>query len=81
VPPRTGMRLMICSDGLTRELGDDRIRLHLAAGMPAGETASALVDAALARGGRDNITVAIVDVLSAPEPPDTVHPSSGGAAG
>ena len=45
------MRLLICSDGLTKEVGDERIRLHLAAGMPAAETASALVDAALA-GGR-----------------------------
>lgn len=69
VPARTGLRLMICSDGLTKELGDDRIRLHLAAGMPAGETASALVDAALAAGGRDNVTVAVVDVVEAPSHP------------
>jgi PPM family protein phosphatase len=66
IPARTGMRLLICSDGLTKELGDDRIRLHLAAGMAADETASALVDAALAAGGRDNVTLAIVDVLDAP---------------
>ena len=61
------MRLLICSDGLTKELGDARIRLHMAAGMPADETASALVDAALAAGGRDNVTVAVVDVIEAPE--------------
>jgi protein phosphatase len=67
VPARAGLRLLICSDGLTKELGDDRIRLHLAAGMPADETAAALVDAALAAGGRDNVTVAVVDVLEAPE--------------
>lgn len=67
VPARAGLRLLICSDGLTKELGDDRIRLHLAAGMPADETAGALVDAALAAGGRDNVTVAVVDVLEAPE--------------
>ncbi|HEV7741594.1 MAG TPA: protein phosphatase 2C domain-containing protein [Pseudolysinimonas sp.] len=66
VPVRAGLRLLICSDGLTKELGDDRIRLHLAAGMPADETASALVDAALAAGGRDNVTVAVVDVTEAP---------------
>jgi serine/threonine protein phosphatase PrpC len=66
VPARTGMRLLICSDGLTKELSDERLRLHLAAGMPAGETASALVDAALAAGGRDNVTVVIVDVIAAP---------------
>ncbi|CAN5316947.1 protein phosphatase 2C domain-containing protein [soil metagenome] len=69
IPARTGMRLLICSDGLTKELGDDRIRLHLASGMSAGETASALVDAALAAGGRDNVTLVIVDVLDAPDRP------------
>lgn len=74
VPARSGLRLMICSDGLTKELGDERIRLHLAAGMPADETASALVDAALAAGGRDNVTVAVVDVIDAPE---TVSPVGG----
>ena len=68
VPLRTGLRLLICSDGLTKELDDSRIRLHLAAGMPAGETASALVDAALAAGGRDNVTLVVVDVISAPTP-------------
>lgn len=67
VPARAGLRLLICSDGLTKELGDDRIRLHLAAGMQADETAGALIDAALAAGGRDNVTVAVVDVLEAPE--------------
>ncbi len=54
------------AERLTKELGDDRIRLHLAAGMPADETAAALVDAALAAGGRDNVTVAVVDVIDAP---------------
>ena len=66
VPATAGLRLLICSDGLTKELDDDRIRLHLAAGMGAAETATALVDAALAAGGRDNVTVAVVDVIDAP---------------
>ncbi|MEP6842435.1 MAG: protein phosphatase 2C domain-containing protein [Pseudolysinimonas sp.] len=66
IPAREGMRLLICSDGLTKELGDDRLRLHLASGMPASETASALIDAALAAGGRDNVTLIVVDVLASP---------------
>jgi protein phosphatase len=66
VPVQRGLRLLVCSDGLTKELDDDRIRLHLAAGLTAAATAGALVDAALAAGGRDNVTVAIVDVLEAP---------------
>lgn len=66
VPVRPGVRLLICSDGLTKEVGEERLRLHLAAGMSAAETASALVDAALAAGGRDNVTTVIVDVVDAP---------------
>lgn len=62
VPAVAGLRLLICSDGLTKELHDDRLRLHLVSGMTAAETAAALVDAALAAGGRDNVTVAVVDV-------------------
>lgn len=67
IPARSGTRLLICSDGLTKELGKERLRLHLAAGMTAGETASALVDAALAAGGRDNVTLVVLDVIAAPE--------------
>ncbi|MEP6477747.1 MAG: protein phosphatase 2C domain-containing protein [Rhodoglobus sp.] len=66
VPVRTGLRLLVCSDGLTKEISDERIRLHLAASLSASETASALVDAALASGGRDNVTTIVVDVLDAP---------------
>ncbi|MCS0500718.1 PP2C family protein-serine/threonine phosphatase [Protaetiibacter mangrovi] len=68
VPIRVGLRLLLCSDGLTKELDADRLRLHLSARLSASETAAALVDAALAAGGRDNVTVVIVDVLDAPEP-------------
>ena len=55
------------SDGLTKEVTDDRIRLHMAAGLNPVETSGALIDAALAAGGRDNVTAIIVDVLDAPE--------------
>lgn len=65
-----GLRFVICTDGLTKEVSDDRIRMHLAAGLTAAETASALIDAALAAGGRDNVTAIIVDVLEAPDPLD-----------
>ena len=64
---RAGLRLLLCSDGLTKELPADRLRLHLAARLSAIETAGALVDAALAAGGRDNVTVIVIDVLEAPD--------------
>ena len=68
--PRAGMRLLVCSDSLTKEVSDTRIRMHLAAGLSPAETAGALVDAALASGGRDNVTVIVVDVIEAPNESD-----------
>lgn len=62
-----GLRLLICTDGLTKEVSDESIRMHFAAGLTPAETAGALIDAALASGGRDNITAIVVDVLEAPE--------------
>lgn len=67
LPIREGMRLLLCSDGLTKEVGDREIRRHLTAGGTAAETADELMDAALAAGGRDNVTVVVVDV-AAPVP-------------
>lgn len=77
LPLRTGLRLLLCSDGLTKEVGRERLRLHLAAGLSADETALALVDAALTAGGRDNVTVVIVDVVEYAESASSL-PRSGG---
>jgi PPM family protein phosphatase len=78
-PLLSGMRLLVCSDGLTGELDDKRIRLHLAAGLSVQETASALVDAALAAGGKDNVTVIVVEVIESPssESPKRSAPRTG----
>ena len=67
LPVHVGHRLLICSDGLTREVDHPALRGVLAAGMPAPETADALVAAALEGGGRDNITAIVLDVTGAPE--------------
>jgi len=64
LPVEPGLRLLACSDGLSKELDDDRIEALLAAGAPAADTADALVRAALESGGRDNVTVVLVDVLA-----------------
>ena len=64
IPLTEGLRILICSDGLTKELNDNDIRAHLVAGNNVRDTAKALVDAALVRGGRDNVTAVIVDVLA-----------------
>lgn len=54
-------RLLLCSDGLTAELDDERIRGLLAEGDPE-EASEALVRAALDEGGSDNVTVVVVDL-------------------
>jgi len=58
-----GQELLLCSDGLTDELGDDEIATILGRRAPAQQRVDALVDAAVERGGRDNVTVVL---LSAP---------------
>lgn len=55
-------RLLLCSDGLTEELSDQIIASHLKTIRACDRAASALVNAAKDRGGRDNITVVIVAV-------------------
>jgi PPM family protein phosphatase len=64
IPVTEGLRLLLCSDGLTKELSDDDIRSHLVAGRTARDTAHDLLEAALVRGGRDNVTVVVIDVLA-----------------
>ncbi|MBD2186999.1 Stp1/IreP family PP2C-type Ser/Thr phosphatase [Pseudanabaena mucicola] len=55
-----GDRFLICSDGLTEELSDDRITHHLKSIRNCQQAAQALIESAKLRGGRDNITVVIV---------------------
>ncbi|MBO9578231.1 MAG: serine/threonine-protein phosphatase [Microbacteriaceae bacterium] len=65
--PTAGMRLLVCSDGLPRELTNSTIGVLLGVGSSAEETARSLVNAAVGAGGRDNVTVAVVDVIQAPQ--------------
>lgn len=62
--PATGDdRLLICSDGLTDELTDAQLRAVLLDVPDAQDAAEALVAAALEAGGRDNVSVVVVDVV------------------
>jgi type VI secretion system protein ImpM len=58
-----GDTFLLCSDGLTRELTDERIHELLAAGN-AEARARCLLDAALNAGGRDNVTVMVVEAVT-----------------
>ena len=62
-PPTPGERFLICSDGLTRELADAQIADILAAQPEPQAAAEALVRQAIEAGGRDNVTVVVVDHL------------------
>ena len=66
-----GSRLLLCSDGLTNELGEQEIAQVLLDEADTGKAASDLVRLALHRGGTDNITVVVLDVLSGEEPAAT----------
>jgi protein phosphatase len=67
LPVVAGARLLVCSDGLTKELTEHGIRHFLVEGETALDAAGSLMDAALGNGGRDNVTVIVVDVLETPE--------------
>lgn len=58
-----GDRLLLCSDGLTGMLTDDRIAELLTAHTDPGITAHDLVNAANDAGGQDNISVIVVDIV------------------
>jgi protein phosphatase len=62
IPAEPGDRLLLCTDGLTGELADARIEGLLAAEPDDRRAAQALVDAALAAGGHDNVTVIVATV-------------------
>lgn len=63
LPIETGSRLLVCTDGLTTELSDERLLAALAAGGRAESVVESLLRQALDAGGRDNIAVILVDVL------------------
>ncbi|MDQ4070962.1 MAG: SpoIIE family protein phosphatase, partial [Actinomycetota bacterium] len=61
--PFQGDRILLCSDGLTNELSDERIASTLRQLADPQEAARDLVRQARAAGGSDNITVVVVDVV------------------
>ncbi|MDR0285635.1 MAG: protein phosphatase 2C domain-containing protein [Propionibacteriaceae bacterium] len=67
LPVQAGERWMVCSDGLTGELDDQEIAAILTT-ESADDAVRTLVNRALGAGGRDNISVVVVDV--APHCPD-----------
>ena len=63
-----GDRLLLCSDGLTSMVADELIRKILEGHDDPQAASQALVEAANAAGGQDNITTVVLDVQEAAEP-------------
>lgn len=63
-PAELGDRMLICSDGLSSEVVDHRIRALLAENGDPQVAADQLIESAIDGGGRDNITVIVLDAIS-----------------
>jgi len=64
VVPHPGERFLLCSDGLFNEVSEDGIAAVLRRLADPGDAAEELVRLAVEGGGRDNVTVVVVDVMS-----------------
>lgn len=62
IPVEPGDRLLVCSDGLTGEVSDGQLQQILASVTNPQDACASMVQAALRSGGRDNITVLVIDV-------------------
>lgn len=77
-PLQDGDVVLLCSDGLTGVVSDEEIAEHGVSGPPSFACRS-LIDLANARGGPDNVTVAIVHVEGEIQAPSEAAPAGGRA--
>jgi protein phosphatase len=64
LPANAGDRLLVCSDGLSRELDAEQIARVLREEISPQAAATRLVHEALLHGGHDNVTVIVIDAHS-----------------
>jgi PPM family protein phosphatase len=75
LPVRPGDAIVLCSDGLTDLVDDATIAATVSRHAPF-DACQALIDAALAAGGRDNISVGVFGIsAAAPPPPKKERPT------
>lgn len=72
IPIEEGDKVLVCSDGLSDEVNDELIKRLLAQASDPQEAVDSLIQAALRAGGRDNVTVVVVEASQ-------VHSGHGGA--
>ncbi|MCZ2262655.1 MULTISPECIES: PP2C family protein-serine/threonine phosphatase [unclassified Isoptericola] len=77
LPVHAGDRMLVCSDGLTAELPDRRVAELLMVEPDPQTAAERLVGEALAAGGRDNITVIVVDATGLTDALERTAPRDG----
>jgi len=80
IPLESRDRLLLCTDGLTDMLRDEEILFIKVRPKPPQEVCQALVEAANERGGKDNITVILIDVESVRRHNDGSHLACQGRA-
>jgi len=77
---RPGDRWLLCSDGLSSYVSDDKILAALKSNPHSRDAATRLVKESLDQGAPDNVTVVVVDVDDSPDsasvPPETVGSAS-----
>ena len=76
IDARAGDRFVICSDGLTKELTDYGIQHFLREKADPGACVDAMLSAALENGGRDNVTLIVVQVTEEDDPSSPAADSS-----
>lgn len=69
---QVGDRFVLCSDGLTNEVTDEDIVQILQSNPSITTCVDELVTTAVTNGGRDNVTVAVVDILMADSGDDSL---------
>lgn len=65
---KAGDRYLLCSDGLTDMLSESEIERILAQKLPLRQTGEQLIDAALEKGGKDNVTILLCEIGKADAP-------------
>lgn len=73
-----GDRWLVCSDGLSSYVDEERIRAILAQGLDTPSTVQRLVNESLSRGAPDNVTVVLCDIDE--RLPSSIDPTTVGSA-
>ncbi len=71
----SGDRILLASDGLHGELDDGEMEVVLASSPDATAAVDALIDAALANGGRDNVSTIVIEVETQDDSQSDIPPS------